>query len=31
MAAKGEMITQVPIERGTRETAYTISVVFEMR
>jgi uncharacterized protein YggE len=31
MAAKGEMITQVPIESGTRETAYTISVVFEMR
>jgi uncharacterized protein YggE len=31
MAAKGELITQVPIESGTRETAYTISVVFEMR
>jgi uncharacterized protein YggE len=31
MAAKGEMITQVPLESGTREVAYTISVVFEMR
>jgi uncharacterized protein YggE len=31
MAAKGEMITQVPIESGTRESTYTISVVFEMR
>ena len=31
MAAKGEMISQVPVEGGTRELAYTISVVFEMR
>jgi hypothetical protein len=31
MAAKGEAISQVPVESGTRELAYTISVVFEMR
>jgi uncharacterized protein YggE len=31
MAAKGEAISQVPIQSGTRELAYTISVVFEMR
>jgi uncharacterized protein YggE len=31
MAAKGEAISQVPVEGGTRELAYTISVVFEMR
>lgn len=31
MAAKGEAISQVPAEGGTRELAYTISVVFEMR
>ncbi len=31
MAAKGEMISQVPVQSGTRELAYTISVVFEMR
>src|SRR5438309_3023769 len=31
MAAKAEAISQVPVESGTRELAYTISVVFEMR
>jgi uncharacterized protein YggE len=31
MAAKGQAISQVPVEGGTRELAYTISVVFEMR
>ena len=31
MAAKAEAVSQVPVESGTRELAYTISVVFEMR
>jgi uncharacterized protein YggE len=31
MAAKGEAISQMPLQSGTRELAYTISVVFEMR
>ena len=31
MTAKAEAISQVPVESGTRELSYTISVVFEMR
>ncbi len=31
MAARAEAISQPPIESGSRELAYTISVVFEMR
>jgi uncharacterized protein len=31
MAAKAAAITEVPVESGTRELAYTISVVFELK
>jgi uncharacterized protein len=31
MAAKAEAISQVPVESGSRDVTYTVSVVFEMR
>jgi len=30
MAAKAE-VSEVPVEAGTQENAYTVSVVFELR
>jgi uncharacterized protein YggE len=31
MAAKAEAVTQVPVESGTRELSYTVSVIFDLR
>ena len=31
MAAKAEAVSEVPVESGTQENAYTVSVVFELR
>ncbi len=31
MMGKAEAVSEVPVESGTREVSYTVSVVFEMR
>jgi len=31
MAAKAEAVSEVPVEAGTQENSYTVSVVFELR
>jgi uncharacterized protein YggE len=31
MAMRAEAVSEVPVEAGTQENAYTVSVVFELR